>query len=159
MYFAIKIWCCRLDWAIMLTQTENVWFPSFSCCVRRLYWKALVFLSCITNPSKVESSKALNCDKIRALRYGSKKQRWQSSKNCCREQSSSGPRRWCTRWDLIDHFNIWFLWFCQIFKDLQQALISKTKRERKTKALHILLLSVLGVAEEIPDYCWVLPSH
>ena len=40
-----------------------------------------------------------------------------------------------------------------------QALISKTKGERKTKALQILLLSLLGIAEEIPNYCWVLPSH
>lgn len=35
----------------------------------------------------------------------------------------------------------------------------ETKGERKTKALHILLLSLVGVAEEILDYCWDLPSH
>lgn len=29
LYFAMKIWCCRLDWAIMLTRIQNVWFPSF----------------------------------------------------------------------------------------------------------------------------------
>lgn len=40
----------------------------FGCCVHKLHWKALVFSSCIKNPRKVESSKALTV--IQSVHWG-----------------------------------------------------------------------------------------